>query len=305
MADEQEAVEGEVVGTDLAPVTPTLMPALRNEDDVALFVEQKLLEWEAYQELTRKLLDDSDYQKIGRQRFKKKSAWRKYARAFNISCQQMSEEIIRDDNGYPIFARIVIRAIGPDGRHQDADQECHITERCCSPPCRKSEWDSHTCCAAGCSGRIHFSHPGDLVATAFTRAKNRAISDLIGAGEVSAEEMQDNARPQEAPRRVTPREAQPARAPAPSSPPAQSNGEIPIAELRNQTVGLLKARFEAPADLKAYLQEHAPNTIDGKEFLPKLMTRDKCEEIIKDCQAAAENTAPADADPQQAALGDN
>ena len=38
--------------------------------------------------------------------------------------------------------------------------------------------------------RQRFSNPeNDVRGTAHTRAKNRAISDLIGAGEVSAEEI--------------------------------------------------------------------------------------------------------------------
>jgi hypothetical protein len=84
-----------------------------------------------------------------------------------------------------------VRATEPSGRWQDADQEAHVTEKCCKRPCPKSSWRDHECCAANCNGRTHWSHPGDLPATATTRAKNRAISDLIGAGEVSAEEMTD------------------------------------------------------------------------------------------------------------------
>ena len=40
-------------------------------------------------------------------------------------------------------------------------------------------------------GERGFAHPNhDIPATAHTRATNRAIADLIGAGEVTAEEMQ-------------------------------------------------------------------------------------------------------------------
>jgi hypothetical protein len=158
-------------------------------------VEQALARWDAYQELTRKLLDPTDYQATGQKRFKKKSAWRKYANAFHLSDRVVHEEIVRDDDGWPRYARVRVAAAYPDGRSAEADHECHITERCCprsrGNPCSKSGWDKrHICCQAGCDGRTHWSHPGDIPATALTRAKNRAISDLIGAGEVSAEEMQ-------------------------------------------------------------------------------------------------------------------
>ena len=50
-------------------------------------VDQALQEWEAYQTITEKMLDDTDYQQIQGRAFKKKSAWRKYARAFNITTE--------------------------------------------------------------------------------------------------------------------------------------------------------------------------------------------------------------------------
>lgn len=156
-------------------------------------VEQALDDWNAYQELTRRLLNETDFQKIGQRSFKKKSAWRKYARAFNITDRVTFEHIERADDGFPLWARIRVEASHPNGRTSEADHECHLSERCCSASqgtaCEKSTWKGHYCCRLGCTGRAHWSHPGDLPATALTRAKNRAIADLIGAGEISAEEM--------------------------------------------------------------------------------------------------------------------
>jgi hypothetical protein len=157
-------------------------------------VEEAVAQWRQYQELTRQLLDQTDYQKIGDKQFKKKSGWRKYARAFNITDRVTYEHVERAPDGFPLWARIRVEASHPNGRSAEADHECHISERCCpaatGASCRMRNWDKHTCCAQGCTGRMHWSHPGDLPATALTRAKNRAISDLIGAGEVSAEEME-------------------------------------------------------------------------------------------------------------------
>jgi hypothetical protein len=156
-------------------------------------VEEAVEQWHQYQQLTRALLEDSDYQAIGQKKFKKKSAWRKYSRAFNISDRVTHEEIVRGPDGFPVFARVRVQASHPSGRTAEADHECHVSERCCPVAfggrCPKAGWRGHTCCTAGCNARLHWSHPGDIPATATTRAKNRAISDLIGAGEVSAEEM--------------------------------------------------------------------------------------------------------------------
>ena len=213
--------------TELVPIQETV--------SLPITVTEAIHQWNQYQELTRLLLGDTDYQQIGSKQFKKKSAWRKYARAFNISDEVSAEEIKRSDDGYPLWARLRVKATAPNGRFAEADHECHISERCCQAaqglPCEKSGWKGHTCCTTGCNGRIHWSHPGDLPATALTRAKNRAISDLIGAGEVSAEEMQgqrhlddkDSQHEQQRPVQAPPRPRPPT--PIRDEPPPEAYGE--------------------------------------------------------------------------------
>lgn len=127
-------------------------------------------EWKAYQKVTELILDDSDYQNIKGKRFKKKTAWRKYARAFNISTEIIKEDIIKSEKGKVHEATFVVRATLPTGRYADGWGNCSRSE----------------------GGKNHPNH--DIPATACTRACNRAISDLIGAGEVTAEEMQEQAR---------------------------------------------------------------------------------------------------------------
>ena len=176
-------------------------------------VDEAVRQWEQYQELTRRLLNESDYQQIGKGRFKKKSAWRKYSRAFNLNDEVQSEHVERAPDGWPVWARVVIRAIAPNGRHAEADGECHMAERCCpasyGSECGKSDYSNHDCCEPGCNPRIHWSHPGDIAETALTRAKNRAVSDLIGAGEVSAEEMEGQREPRQATGRRQPAQKAP------------------------------------------------------------------------------------------------
>jgi hypothetical protein len=136
------------------------------ESNVVVDVGWALKEWEAYQEITEKLLNEKDYQSIGRTKFKKKSAWRKYMKAFRISTKVVEKEIIKDDTGRVIEASFLVRAWMPDGREVEGWGNCSKFERGFTKP----------------------NH--DIPATAMTRAVNRAVSDLIGAGEVSAEEME-------------------------------------------------------------------------------------------------------------------
>jgi hypothetical protein len=124
-----------------------------------------LSEIRVFEELKSKLLSESDYQNISGKNFIKKSGWRKLALVFNIS-DQIVENSRRDrpDGSFVWFFRV--RAIAPNGRFSEAVGSCDSKER----------------------RFAHLEH--DIFATAHTRSKSRAISDLIGAGEISAEEME-------------------------------------------------------------------------------------------------------------------
>ncbi|MGI0090646.1 MAG: hypothetical protein ACREBS_02955 [Nitrososphaerales archaeon] len=119
----------------------------------------------AFEELKANLLSASDYQAISGRNFIKKSGWRKLALVFNISDQIIeSSKAVRDEDGSFVWS-FKVRASAPNGRFTEAVASCDSRER-------------------------RFSHvEHDTFATAHTRAKSRAISDLIGAGEISAEEM--------------------------------------------------------------------------------------------------------------------
>lgn len=148
--------------------------------------------FQEYQRLTEALLVEEDYQTIGNKKHPKKSAWRKLSTAFGVDCELVDNRIFRNDLGQVQSAEFVYRAIAPNGRRMDGWGSCNIKEKCCVQPCKKASWNNHTCCTPDCTGAVHFSHPNhDIPATAETRAKNRAISDLIGKGEVSAEEILD------------------------------------------------------------------------------------------------------------------
>ena len=140
-----------------------------------------------YQEVCKALLDKSDYQNVvikGKpQPFKKKSAWRKIATAFNISDEILEKEIIRDENHQIISATFYVKATAPNGRSGVASASCAIFDKITG---RDKEQPSNF------ELRKRFNNAeNDVIATAHTRAKSRAIADLVGMGEVSAEELGD------------------------------------------------------------------------------------------------------------------
>jgi hypothetical protein len=141
-----------------------------------------------YAELCHALLDASDLQSIGGKVFKKKSAWRKLGVAFNVSDETVDEHETRDREDRIKRMRYTVRVVAPNGRHAEGVGVCDVHERCCLPGCLRR----HKHCDADCAGYVHFSNAEhDIPATAHTRAKNRAASDLFGLGEVSAEEIGD------------------------------------------------------------------------------------------------------------------
>ena len=128
--------------------------------------------WDAYQALCNAILDSSDFFQMAQftrgkgkvvKVYKLKSAWRKLATAFNLSSEIYKEERIEYD-GY-FVVKIIVRTTAPNGRFTDGTGTCASNERTFA----------------------HLEH--DVRSQAETRAKNRSISDMIGGGEVSAEEV--------------------------------------------------------------------------------------------------------------------
>jgi len=124
----------------------------------------------AYDAACGALLGPNDIQVESGRSFKKKSAWRKLARYFGISTSVIdhSERYLVDETtGESIFvASCTVRGTAPWGQTTDATGACGTDEE---------------------SGRRKISI-ADAIATAQTRADNRAVSNLVAMGEVSAEE---------------------------------------------------------------------------------------------------------------------
>jgi hypothetical protein len=166
--DAEVVPEGDGAGSELVPHVATraeVMRPLNSDELVTAFAE--------YQKLRGRLLTKEDYQDAGRGKsFVKKSGWRKIATAFGLNTEILHSSVERDENGDPTRAELWVRAIAPNGRYADGDGYCSVTEdRFSGPRGNKSKLEN------------------DLRGTAKTRATNRAISDLVGMGEVSAEEI--------------------------------------------------------------------------------------------------------------------
>lgn len=120
--------------------------------------------WEDFEALKKALLNKNDYQKIGSKAFIKRSGFRKIAVAFGLSDRILEEEkYIREDNSF--YWRIVVEVKAPNGRINTGVGICDSAER----------------------DFAHIEH--DVYATSHTRAKSRAISDMVAGGVVSAEEL--------------------------------------------------------------------------------------------------------------------
>ena len=120
----------------------------------------------SYEKLKAAIIVPSDIQVIKGHDYLKKSFWRRVAFCFGLSLELVREERLILDDGVTagkLAYRVTYRAVAPNGRSMDGDGMCVEGEK------------------------DNIEH--NIRAVAHTRAKNRAISDLVGGGEVSAEEM--------------------------------------------------------------------------------------------------------------------
>jgi hypothetical protein len=121
--------------------------------------------WAAFEALKTALLTGDDYQQIAGKAFIKRSGFRKIAVYFGLSDRIL--EAVRVDREDKNFTwRMVVEAKAPNGRTSIGVAMCDSAEKKFN----------------------HLEH--DVYATAHTRAKSRAISDMVAGGVVSAEEME-------------------------------------------------------------------------------------------------------------------
>jgi hypothetical protein len=125
-----------------------------------------------FQAFTAAMLVESDWQQApGIKPFVKRSGWRKIATGYTLSCEILEDEVLeRDERGEPTRARAKARVF-----HRETGRSWEGTGRCSTTEPRFRRGDTKA------------EH--DVTATAVTRAINRATSDLVGFGQVSAEEV--------------------------------------------------------------------------------------------------------------------
>jgi len=126
--------------------------------------------WREYQALKDSIATPADIQVYDRggepRQFYKKSYWRKVGTFFNLSVEQIpgTEEIRRLPGAGAYAVTVKYRAVAPNGRSTTGDGHCGTDE----------------------DGKDTYMQVAGI---AHTRAYNRAVSNLVGGGEVSAEEM--------------------------------------------------------------------------------------------------------------------
>lgn len=226
--------ESKPIEAEILPETQALVVTAKQGGEVGILRPADSLDriadaFKEYKRVCETILDKSDYQEYEGKPRKKKSAWRKLATAFNVSTCIVKEELERTETRHVLSASYTVCAYtGPKSspyRQVEVVGYCDVNEKCCpssrGEKCHKAAWKGHYCCSNGCDGRKHWTHPDhDVKSTAQTRASNRAIADLIGCGEVSAEELTDDNKP-EVNKPLEPKTAPPTQ---PTPAPAKSSG---------------------------------------------------------------------------------
>lgn len=195
--DEVIDVEGGEVGvTDTSPP-----PAASGENSLVrpvANVEEVAEVYQQFESIKEGLLTSDDTQQIGtgknKQRFITKSGWRKIATAFNVSVDVTAKERAVEDG--VVVWRVKARATAPNGKVTESWSSCASNESNHMEYIRDQESvDTDRDDIMKVDGKWRrLKEPRevndhDILATAETRAKNRAISDLVGGGSVSAEEV--------------------------------------------------------------------------------------------------------------------
>jgi len=141
-------------------------------------IDEAVAEFKRYQQLKERLATDNDFQEIGGKKHPKKSFVRKVQRYFLLSCEVIRDEPLTGQDGDIIAWLATARASHKGtGAFQEADGSCSMDEKIHTK-------DDGT--VDDSQATIH-----NIRAHAITRAKNRAILDLVGFGEVSAEEIHE------------------------------------------------------------------------------------------------------------------
>lgn len=198
LADEEDEAtevevldEGETESLPEAPVPQSSNTLIQPVEDIDKVVQL----YDQFEEIKSKLLDKGDTTKIGNNLHVNKSGWRKIATAFNLSAEVVETDMWVE-NGV-VKARAIARATAPNGKVSTevgmcASNESNYMEA--GKPRDGTQPQDHPDYFRVDGKWRRLKEPKEvndhnILAVAATRAKNRAISDCVGGGEVSAEEM--------------------------------------------------------------------------------------------------------------------
>lgn len=172
--EEQKATPKKVASvknTDIVPQQSSIvMPAVNGAEAVKA--------WKAYENLKSAIVDKkSDIQSIQGKDFLKKSYWRKVATFFNLTVNVVEER--HEQIGKTMVWHFTCEAVAPNGRKTIGTGSCDAFE--------KAELKNGSYMVNDRPAKPNSIH--NIRSTAETRAYNRAVSNLVGGGEVSAEEV--------------------------------------------------------------------------------------------------------------------
>ena len=159
-----EEIEAEIVARDLPSVIPMTQTSIVRASigDVT----EAILEYTRIKDALDRALPDC-MQTIRGKQFRKKNYWRAVATAFNLTVENTKETLDESAESGAWGYLVMYRATAPNGRFADGDGACYASEKTAE------------------QATVH-----NVRGHAHTRAYNRAVSNLVGFGEVSAEEMQ-------------------------------------------------------------------------------------------------------------------
>lgn len=190
--DEEETQETEVVpvqdeGSTSAEDNALVQPVTSDLERI-----KETYEW--FEQIKTELLDNPDIQTIGGNAFITKSGWRKIATAFGVSVHVV--EVERAEQNGVVRFDATVKAVAPNGTTSEGVGSCGSNEsNFMDTMDNRPNIDEDHEDALFVDGKHRVLkdpravNEHDIRSTAVTRAKNRAISDLVGGGEVSAEEM--------------------------------------------------------------------------------------------------------------------
>jgi len=159
-----------------------------------------------FEEIKSDLLDNEDTSKIGSNVHVNKSGWRKIATAFNVSVNILEKDMHIEDG--ILKAGVVATASAPNGKVAQSlgragSNEANFMEKVADEDAgperayqiAEEKYGAEEEDVMFVDGYWRWLKPPrqvkehNVVTLASTRAKNRAISDCVGGGEVSAEEI--------------------------------------------------------------------------------------------------------------------